>query len=232
MNAINHAATALLINRKWPGVPIIPVFISVQVIEFIWVVLNIAGVETTTTEPVVRALNDIHLTHMPYSHSVVTAVIIAVAVWWVFSSVLNRPAWGVALAVGVLSHIILDIATHVQDIAISPWNGSAKLGLGLYSVPSLALLIETFYGVGCWWFFRGTRKLLAFIIVFNLAALSFYSLSIPGPEQFFAGRAQLFAAFVGVHIMVGLGGVGVLAHSRWRTLGSAKVLSYLLPESR
>ncbi|UTW01925.1 hypothetical protein KDX31_11180 [Amphritea atlantica] len=232
MNAINHAATALLINRKWPGVPIIPVFISVQVVEFLWVVLNIAGVEITNTEPVVRAVSDIHLTHMPYSHSVATTALIALAVWWVVSKPFNKPVWGAALSAGVISHIILDLATHVQDIAISPWNDSMKLGLGLYDIPSLALFVETLYGVWCWWVFRGTRKLLALIIVMNLATLSFYSLALNGPEQFFAGRAQLFAAFVGVHIMVALGGVGLLAHSSWRTSGSAKVSSYLLTETR
>jgi hypothetical protein len=34
MNAINHAATALLIKKKWPGVPIIPFLLSVQLVEF------------------------------------------------------------------------------------------------------------------------------------------------------------------------------------------------------
>ena len=29
MNAINHAASALLINKRWPGVPIVPVLLSV-----------------------------------------------------------------------------------------------------------------------------------------------------------------------------------------------------------
>lgn len=231
MNAINHAATALLINRKWPGVPIVPVLISVQMVEFLWVGLNLAGVEITTTEPAVRALSDIHLTHMPYSHSIVTTVLIAIAVWWLASKVLNRPVWGLGLAAGVISHIILDLATHVQDIAISPWNDSTKFGLGLYSVPSLALLVETIYGVWCWRVFRGTRKLLAFIIVFNLATLSFYSLGISGPEQLFAGRAQLFAAFVGLHIIVGLAGVGLLAYTRWRTMGSDTVSSDLLPQA-
>lgn len=70
MNAINHAATALLINKKWPGVPIIPVLLSVQLVEILWVAFNLLGVEVTTTEPQVRALNDIHLAYMPYSHSI------------------------------------------------------------------------------------------------------------------------------------------------------------------
>ena len=50
MIAINHAATALLINKKCPGVPIIPVLLSVQLVEFLWVVFNLLGEETNTAE--------------------------------------------------------------------------------------------------------------------------------------------------------------------------------------
>jgi hypothetical protein len=35
--------------------------------ELLWVVLNYAGVERTTTEPVVRYVGDIHLAYMPFS---------------------------------------------------------------------------------------------------------------------------------------------------------------------
>lgn len=150
MNAINHAATALIINKKWPGVPIIPVLLSVQLVEFLWMVFNLLGIETTTTEPQVRALNDIHLAYMPYSHSIAATVFLAFAVWFVVSKLLKKPTWGLALAVAVSSHIVLDLATHVHDIAIAPGIESPKFGSGLYGIPLLALVVETIYGVWCW----------------------------------------------------------------------------------
>ena len=109
MNAINHAATALLINKKWPGVPIIPVLISVQLVEFLWVVFNLLGIETTTT--------------------------------------------GAQVAV---------------------------------------------------------------MFLFNLAALSFYSPLILGPEHVLAGHPDIFATIIGVHVILGLLAVGFFAHSHWR----------------
>ena len=101
MNAINHAATALLINKKWPDVPIIPILLSVQLVEFLWVVFNLLGVEITTTEPQVRALNDIHLAYMPYSHSIAATAIVAFTVWVVVSKLFKKPTWALALAVAV-----------------------------------------------------------------------------------------------------------------------------------
>jgi hypothetical protein len=217
MNAINHAATALLINKKWPGVPIISVLLSVQLVEFLWVALNLLGIEVTTTEPQVRALNDIHLAYMPYSHSIAATAVLAFTVWVVVAKLLNKPAWGLALAVAVSSHIVLDLATHVHDIALAPGIESPKFGSGLYGVPLLALVVETIYGVLCWLVFRGSKTLLAVIVVLNLIALSFYSPIIPGPEHFLAGHPKLFAAIIGVHIIVGLVAVGFFARSHWRS---------------
>jgi hypothetical protein len=219
VNAINHAATALLINKKWPGVPIIPVLLSVQLVEFLWVAFNLLGVEVTTTEPQVRALNDIHLAYMPYSHSIAATAVLALTVLVVVTKLLNKPTWGLALAVAVSSHIVLDLATHVHDIALAPGIESPKFGSGLYGVPLLALVVEAIYGVWCWWVFRGSKALLAVIIVFNLGALSFYSSAILGPEHLLAGHSKIFAAIIGVHIILGLIAVGFFARSGGKPRG-------------
>jgi hypothetical protein len=216
MNAINHAATALLINRRWPGVPLIPVLVSVQLIEVAWVVLNLAGIEMTDIAPEVNALNDIHLTYMPYSHSVASSLVVAAAVWLVVAKVFGRAVWAVALAAGVASHIVLDLATHAADIQLAPGIALPKLGTGLYEVPLLALCIETAYGIWCWWVFRGSRALLSAIVILNLATLSFYSGLVPGPEGALPGHPTIFAVAIGVHIVLGWVVVGVLARPHWR----------------
>lgn len=216
MNAINHAATALIINKTWPGVPIIPVLVSVQFVELLWVAFNLLGIEITTTEAQVRAINDIHLAYMPYSHSIGATVLLAILTWLLFAHVLKRPVWGAALAVALSSHLVLDLATHVQDIAIVPGIEAPKFGSGLYGIPLLALAIETMYGVFCWWYFQGSKRLLAIIVAFNLGSLSFYWPTLLGPEQFIAGHPQLFAAMIGGHICVGLFVIWLFAKGQWR----------------
>jgi hypothetical protein len=52
--AVDHAATALLLKRRFPAVSIVPMLVAVQAMELTWAVLNYLGVERTTTEPVVR----------------------------------------------------------------------------------------------------------------------------------------------------------------------------------
>lgn len=221
MNAINHAATALAIHRRWPQVPMWPVLVSVQIVEVLWVVLNLLGVERTEVGPAFASMRDVHLVHMPYSHSLVTTALLACAVWWVFSKRLGRPQWGVALAIGVCSHTVLDLLVHAQDIAIAPGIASPKLGTGLYDMPMVALLVETAYGVWCWRSFRGSKALLAVILAFNLGALSFYSADIPGPELFIAGHPLVFASFIGAHIAMGWVAIGYFARASWQRASDA-----------
>jgi len=216
MNAINHAATALAIHRRWPQVPIWPVLVSVQIVEVLWVVLNLLGVERTEVGSAFASMRDVHLVHMPYSHSLATTALLALAVWWVFAKGLGKPQWGLALAVGVFSHTVLDVLVHAPDMVIAPGIASPKLGTGLYDIPLVALVVETLYGVWCWRRFRGSKALLAVILAFNVGALSFYSTDIPGPEAFIAGHPLVFAGFIGGHIAMGWMAIWYFARASWR----------------
>ena len=212
MFAMDHAATALLVKRRYPSVPMTALLVSVQAMELAWVGLNYLGIERTTTEATVRSVTDIHLAYMPYSHSVGTAVGAAVLAWLIIEKGFGRAALGRAIAVGIASHLILDLATHAHDIVLWPGWSTPKLGLGLYeAAPFAAFIVEFLYGIFCWYVYRGSAGLFALISLGNLANLSILSPAIPGPEQFLAGRSMLVVTFIFVQIVVTLLLVGVLA---------------------
>src|SRR6476660_4411517 len=94
MFAVDHAATALLLKRRYPTVPLAPILVSVQAMELAWVGLNYLGIERTTTEAAVRSVADVHLAYMPYSHSVGTAVGVAVLLWLMIEKGFGRAALG------------------------------------------------------------------------------------------------------------------------------------------
>ena len=212
MFATDHAATALLLKRRYPTVPIAPLLLSVQAMELAWVVLNYVGVERTTTGPVVRSVADIHLAYMPYSHSVATALAAALLAWAVLELGLGRRLLGRAVGLGIASHLVLDLVTHAHDVV--PWPGATapRLGLGLYdAAPFGAFLLELAYGIACWRIYRGSRGLLAVIVVGNLANLSLLSAAVPGPEAWLAGRPLMVVSLVAAQIAVTLVLTGVLA---------------------
>src|SRR5713101_5700821 len=169
MFAIDHAATALLVKRRYPSAPITPLLVSVQAMELAWVGLNYIGIERTTTEATVRSVADIHLVYMPYSHSVGTAVGAAVLAWLIIERAFARAALGRAVGLGIVSHLILDLATHGHDIVLVPGWSTPKLGLGLYeAAPFAAFIVEVLYGIFCWYVYRGVPGLFALMSLGNL----------------------------------------------------------------
>jgi len=227
MFAVDHAATALLIKRRYATVSILPVLLSVQAVELAWVALNYLGLEHTTTEPVVRSVADLHLAHMPYSHSVSTVFGAALLAWAVLELGLRQWRLGRAVGLGIASHIVLDLLTHAPDIALWPGAGAPKLGLGLYdAAPLAALVVELLYGLICWWIYRGGRGLLALVTLGNLANLSLFTAAVPGPERLLAGHPQMVVTLVTAQILVTLLLTGLLARrggrSRPRTLAARR----------
>src|SRR5262245_21428141 len=116
MFAVDHAATALLIKRRFPSVTLTPLLLSVQAMELAWVGLSVLGIERTTTEASVRSVADIHLAYMPFSHSVATPVAAALLAWLVGEKGLGRPALARGIGIGIVSHLVLDLLTHARDI--------------------------------------------------------------------------------------------------------------------
>jgi hypothetical protein len=179
------------------------------------VALNLLGVEWLTTEPTVRSVADIHLIDMPWSHSVVTMLGAALLVWPVVRA-LGHPRLGIALGLGVASHLVLDLLTHDHDVAIAPWVGG-HLGLGLYgSAPMAAFVFEVAYGILCWRIFRGRWWLLVVIVGFNLANITFFSATLRGPEELLEGHPTAVVLVVFAQIVATLILVGILARPRER----------------
>jgi hypothetical protein len=220
MFAMDHAATALLLARRYPRVPMPALLLSVQLMELVWVTLNLVGIERSTTEPSVHTVADVHLSYMPYSHSVATmvgaALVAAGAVW----AVTRRRDLAAAVGLGIASHLVLDLLVHAPDLALAP-GVAPRVGLGLYSAaPWAAFLVELAYGVLCWRVFRGSRALLAMIVLFNVANASMFFAAIPGPEELLPDRPLLLPLLVLAQIAVTLTATGLLAR---RSPGDGRV---------
>jgi len=223
MFAVDHAATALLIKRRFPSVSLPPLLLSVQAMELAWVALNYLGVERTTTQTAVRSVADIHLAYMPYSHSVATAVGGALLAWLVIEKGLGRPLVGRAVGLGIISHLVLDLMTHARDIVLWPGSTLPALGIGLYDrAPMWGFALELIYGLVCWRVYRGSKPLLAMIVIGNLANITLFSAAIPGPEQYLAGHPLMVVTVIFVQIVTTLVLIDLLATQAVPARGSLR----------
>ncbi|HEY5748201.1 MAG TPA: hypothetical protein VIU12_19150 [Chryseolinea sp.] len=166
MYAINHAATSLLLKKDRPNVPILPLLISTQVVELFWVVFNYLGIEHFSV------LNGkLHLDFLPYSHSIFSSLLLSLTSYGLIRWIVKNKPLALPFALGVLSHVALDILFHEKDIRLSPFSETPVWGLGIISFPFLNFILEFIYGIFCWWYFKGNTRLLAAIVIFNLLDL-------------------------------------------------------------
>ncbi len=160
--AISHASAALALKKKFPRVGIWPLLISVQLVELLWIVFIYLGIEHFRATP-----DAIHLDFLPYSHSVGTGLLLAGLVWAMAKSV-HRSNIGAAIALGILSHIVLDIIHHEPNITLLPIMWGPRLGLNLQGYPLFDFVVELAFCIVCWKIFGGSRGLLIGIIIFNV----------------------------------------------------------------
>ena len=71
--------------------------------------------------------------------------------------------------------------------------------------------LEMVYGVICWCVYRGSRSLLAMIVLGNLANITLFSAAIPGPEQSLAGHPLMLVTVIFVQIVATLALIDRLA---------------------
>jgi hypothetical protein len=166
MYAINHAATALLLQKKEPKLPLLPLLISVQLVEILWVLFNYFGWEYFSVSG-----GRLHLDFLPYSHSIFSGLIAAGISFAIINWGYNNRKLAIAFAIGVMSHIVIDMLFHEKDIRLSPFTAKPVMGLGILEFPTLNFIIEFAYGLFCWWYFKGSRALMWVIIVFNIVDL-------------------------------------------------------------
>ncbi len=158
-------------------------FIAVQLVDFVWAILNLAGVEKTRIVENFTATNHVDLHHMPYSHSLLFTVfwaIVAGALFWVYNGRRNNGGTLIIIML-VISHWVLDVIVHAPDMTFVP--GGEKFGFGLWNYLWLTLALEIGLFLGAMWIYtrmtipaRGnalfwTVSFCAFMVVLQLCGI-------------------------------------------------------------
>jgi membrane-bound metal-dependent hydrolase YbcI (DUF457 family) len=139
---VGHYGPSFAIKSLRPAIPLWQLFIAVQLVDVMWAVLVLLGVEKVRIVPGITASNPLDLYYMPYTHSLVAAIFWSVAVAlvsWLLSRVTTRSA-AVWIGVAVFSHWILDFVVHRPDLPL--YDDTLKVGLGLWNYPVVALSLE------------------------------------------------------------------------------------------
>jgi hypothetical protein len=156
---IGHFAVALAAKRAAPEVSLGTLILAAQLADLVWPTLVLLGIESFAIRPGLTAVTPLDFTNYPYSHSLVALAGWGFVLAVVYYVVRRQPLAAAVLFCLVLSHWLLDVATHRPDMPLTI-GGSARLGLGLWNSIAATVAVEGgLFAAGVWVYARTTRAL-------------------------------------------------------------------------
>ena len=178
---VGHYGVSFAAKKADDSIPLWVLFLAVQWLDAIWAPLVLLGIEKVRIVPGYTATNPLDLYYMPYTHSLVAALVWSIAAAGAYH-LLRRanPRTSLLVGLAVLSHWILDFVVHRPDLPL--FDNSAKVGLGLWNHPAIAFGLEAALllgGIAAFLRARPTRRTA--IIVFGVVMLGIQAYVFFGP---------------------------------------------------
>jgi len=153
---LGHFAVGLAAKRVAPHTSLGTLFAAAQLLDLVWPVLVLAGLETVRVDPGNTAFTPLDFVSYPWTHSLLLVAVWAAAFALAYRA--RRSYAGGAWVVGalVLSHWLLDLVTHRPDLPLAP--GAVKVGLGLWNSVAATVVVEgALFAAGVYLYATGTR---------------------------------------------------------------------------
>ena len=198
---IGHYAIAFAAKKRDQLPSLAIMFIAVQLLDLLWPVFVLLGIETFEIEPGNTKLTPLNFTHYPYSHSLLMSFVWAGLFAGVYYLFTKSKRGALILIPLVLSHWLLDLLTHRPDLQLSPFS-ETRVGIGLWDHPVAEIAIEIggfVLAVIYYWAKVKPHRPMAFWSLV-IAFLAIHILNIMGPPppsiQAVAWSANLMWLFV------------------------------------
>lgn len=194
---LGHIAVGLAGKRAVPTVSLATWLTSVQLVDMLWPIFLLAGLEHVRIAPGITRFTPLDFYDYPITHSLVGSVGWAVIFGGGCMLVYREVRIAVLLAAGVVSHWVLDVMSHRPDMPVLPRG--PYIGLGLWdSVPATLIVELTMFAIGLMLYVRGGgagRRRVSFwlLMAFALAAYFAAAFGPPPPDT----RTLAWAGLIG-----------------------------------
>jgi len=193
---VGHYGISFAAKKAEPAIPLWVLFIAVQLLDVLWAPFVLLGIEKVRIVPGITTSNPLDLYYMPYTHSLLAAIAWSLVAFLVYRAVRPVPSRAAAIVgLAVFSHWVLDFLVHRPDLPL--YDNTAKVGLGLWNLPAVALGLEALLLFGAMWLYvrhtaRRTAMLVFGVIMLGIQAYVFFG---PPPTSDKAAAATALIAY-------------------------------------
>jgi hypothetical protein len=208
---VGHYGVSFAGKKPAPRLSLGILFLAVQLLDILFALFVLLGIEKLRIVPGFTAYNPYDLYWMPYSHSLLAALLWSTVTTLIALVALRRVRWArdrrVAAGVvgaAVFSHWLLDLPMHTADLPLFLDAASPKVGGGLWNHMAASLAAEVLVlGAGAAIYLKATKPVSSsarirtgiFGVVLLAVALATPFFPAPPDERVFALQALgLYAA--------------------------------------
>ncbi|MFL5311021.1 MAG: metal-dependent hydrolase [Myxococcales bacterium] len=139
---IGHFAVAFAAKKVAPRTSVATLIAAAQLLDLIWPVLVLLGVETVRIDPAAPSpFLKLRFVHYPWTHSLLMAIVWGVGFALVYRSRTGYARGAALVGALVVSHWVLDWITHRPDLQLAP-GADPRVGLGLWTSPAATVALE------------------------------------------------------------------------------------------
>src|SRR5260370_35049802 len=172
---VGNLATAFLLWRLFPQVPLAVVLIAVSFPDLLWSLLVLAGIEKVRINPDSPLQKFVVFEKFPYSHSLVLGSVLSVPIGLLIAALLNNPVIVPVFVAGSASHWLLDTVVPLKDLPILGFDGDRKVGAGLSKIVPRPFVVEyAFYTIVTLFALSGLPLVYALIL-----GGAFHAINVP-----------------------------------------------------
>jgi membrane-bound metal-dependent hydrolase YbcI (DUF457 family) len=137
---IGHCGAAFFLKKYDKKISLGNLFLMATLPDTIMAVLVLIGIEKFNIVKGITKANPLDLYYYPFSHGLVSNLVLALVVFFLFKAFYHSTRSGLIGATAVFSHFVLDFVTHRPDLPLL-WDG-IKIGLGLWNSLFWSYFIE------------------------------------------------------------------------------------------
>jgi len=138
---IGHFGVGLASKKVNPRIKLGTLFLAAQLIDLIWPLFLILGIEHVRVDPGNTAVTPFDFYYYPFTHSLLGVAFWAILTGLIFYLIRKSLKGSILLGVLVISHWVLDFIAHGPDLPLTP-GSDTFLGLGLWNSFYGSLIVE------------------------------------------------------------------------------------------